>query len=289
MQATEFYTRPEEPAAGYAGFFGSRQGQETSWPATMIHQTSKTMILMQSTMLPKEQQRRASEDQTYLGKLCSVTHDVLIGGHQDIELQGRHLLGELARPLILLTHIVDAPHAGQPLIQLRLPVHHDSIGDDNEMGPIVVLVFHQISQQCHHLQHQSSWHAKFTTTRQSESSIPASSAPQGGLAGFILCGQSCVWQRKMSQTSLSRESRLLKQDSAMFAFTCKTDQIHKMRPGIDMQAVLQHLTRRNVAHQKAAQQAGTGMRPCTKEGHPPQFHGVSTSHPWLSPGTQGHL
>ena len=95
---------------------------------------------------------------SHLGKLGSVSHDVLICGDEHIELQRGHFLCELAGPLFLLAHIVHTAHTGQPLIELRLPVHHDGIGYNDEMGPVVVLVLHQVSQQCHDLQQQGKHH-----------------------------------------------------------------------------------------------------------------------------------
>ena len=93
--------------------------------------------------------------QAHLGELGSVPHDVLVGGHQHIELKRGNLLGELASPLFLLPNIVYTPHRGQPLVQLGLPVHHDGIGHNDQVRAIIVFVLHQIRQQCHDLQQKA--------------------------------------------------------------------------------------------------------------------------------------
>lgn len=86
-----------------------------------------------------------------LGETVAITHDVFIRGDEHIELQAGDLLVELAGTLLLVAYVVHATYRREPLRELALPIDHHSIGHNDEVRPVVVLVLHQIRNQCHHL------------------------------------------------------------------------------------------------------------------------------------------
>lgn len=88
---------------------------------------------------------------SYLGQLGAVAHDVFVGSDKHIELQAGNFHTVLAGTLVLVAHIVHALCAGQPCCQLALPVDHHSIGHDDQMGPVIVLVLHEVRDQRHDL------------------------------------------------------------------------------------------------------------------------------------------
>ena len=72
-----------------------------------------------------------------------------VGREVSIQMCSRLLEDPIA--FLSVAHVVDACHGRQPRLQLRLPVDQHGVGHDDQVGPVVLLVLHQIGDERHHL------------------------------------------------------------------------------------------------------------------------------------------